>query len=68
MMGARLEQIESKIAHLENANAELSAELIHQQRVIAELRSTLAALTERLEARKGDATQWSSAEERPPHY
>ena len=68
MMQARLEQIESKIAFLEHTNAQLSEEILHQARVIDELRAALAALTARLEASKSDDAPWSSQDERPPHY
>lgn len=67
-MTQRLEQIESKIAFLEKANAELSDEVLHQQRIIEELRKTVAALAARVEAAKGEAPSWSVEDERPPHY
>ncbi len=68
MSVARLENLESKIAFLERANSELSDELLHQQRVIEELRAALGALTARLETARSDDAPWTSQDERPPHY
>ena len=68
MTQARLEQIESKIAHLEHSNAQLSEEVLHLSRVIDELRAALTALTARLADSKTDDVPWTSQDERPPHY
>lgn len=68
MTQAQLEQIESKIAYLEHANAQLSEEVLHLARVVDEFRAALAALTARLEASKSDDVPWTSLDERPPHY
>ena len=40
----RLESVESKIAFLEQANAQLSDELLHQKRLVEQLRVELEAL------------------------
>jgi uncharacterized coiled-coil protein SlyX len=68
MTQARLEQIESKIAFLEHTTAQLSEEILHQSRLIDELRAAVTALSARLEASKSDGAPWSSQDERPPHY
>jgi uncharacterized coiled-coil protein SlyX len=68
MTQVRLEQIESKIAHLEHSNAQLSGEILHLSRVIDELRAALTALAARLESAKSDDSPWTSQDERPPHY
>ncbi len=69
----RFEEIETKIAHLEHANAQLSEVVLAQQRDLESLRLQLAALRSRLEAGKGAdssaaETAWTLEQERPPHY
>jgi uncharacterized coiled-coil protein SlyX len=64
----RLESLESKIAFLEQANAQLSDELLHQRRQVEQLRMEVEALAARLRAAASDAPQWSVEDERPPHY
>jgi len=67
-----LEKIETKIAYLERANAELSDVVFRQQREIQALAEALAAqsklLAERLQAAQGEERVPSADEERPPHY
>lgn len=64
-----LEQVETKIAFLEHANAELSDVVTRQQRDIDTLRDQIAALAARIEAlRESDGTPRTAEEERPPHY
>ncbi len=64
-----LEQVQTKIAFLEHANAELSDVVTRQQRDIDTLRDQIAALAARIEAlRESDATPRTVEEERPPHY
>ena len=64
-----LEQIETKIAFLEHANAELSDVVTRQQRDIAELRDQIASLAARLQTlRESDAAPGTADDERPPHY
>ena len=46
----RMEQLEIKIAFLEQANVQLSEELYRQRRELEALRAQLAVLMERLEA------------------
>jgi uncharacterized coiled-coil protein SlyX len=69
MNAEALEQIETKIAFLEHANAELSDVVSRQQRDIGTLRDQVAALSARLQAlRESDVTPRTADDERPPHY
>jgi SlyX protein len=69
MNAEALEQVETKIAFLEHANAELSDVVARQQRDIDALRDQVAALAARMLAlRESDATPRSAEDERPPHY
>jgi SlyX protein len=63
-----LEQIETKIAFLERANAELSDVVFRQHREIEALRAQVAALAARIEAAQSDTGVGTPEEERPPHY
>jgi SlyX protein len=63
-----LEQIETKIAFLERANAELSEVVFRQHREIETLRAQIAALVARVEAAHSDTVERTPEEERPPHY
>ena len=63
-----LEQIETKIAFLERANAELSDVVFRQHREIETLRAQVVALAARIEAVQSDTGERSPEEERPPHY
>jgi len=63
-----LEQIETKIAFLESANAELSDVVFRQHREIEALRAQVLALAARIEAAQSDTDVRTPEEERPPHY
>ncbi len=63
-----LEQIETKIAFLERANAELSDVVFRQHREIEALRERLESLALRLQVRETDLPAPSPQDERPPHY
>ena len=63
-----LEQIETKIAFLERANAELSDVVFQQHREIESLRAQVVALAARVEAAQSDTGVRTPEEERPPHY
>lgn len=63
-----LEQIETKIAFLESANAELSDVVFRQHREIETLRAQIAALAARLDAAQSDTGVRTPEDERPPHY
>jgi SlyX protein len=71
MNDATLELIETKIAYLERANAELSDVVFRQQREIQALAEALTAqmkmMTERLQVQPEESMA-SAVEERPPHY
>ncbi len=63
-----LEKIETKIAFLERANAELSDVVYGQKRELDELRARLAGLAARLDADQGQERPYTLEEEKPPHY
>lgn len=63
-----LEQIETKLAFLERANAELSDVVFRQHREIESLRAQIVALTARIDAAQEETRERTPAEERPPHY
>jgi SlyX protein len=64
-----LEQIETKLAFLEHANAELSDVVARQQRDIEALCDQVAALAARIQAlRESDVAPHTAEDERPPHY
>jgi SlyX protein len=63
-----LEEIETKIAFLERANAELSDVVFGQHQEIEALRAQIAALAARVEAAQSDTGVRTPEEERPPHY
>ena len=68
MNAERLEQVETKIAFLERANAELSDVVFRQHREIEALRAQLAAVAARVDAAHSDTDVRTPEEERPPHY
>ena len=68
MQVSPLEQIETKIAFLERANAELSDVVFRQHREIEALRARINALVERFEAAQSAEPARTPEEERPPHY
>ena len=63
-----LEQIETKIAFLERANAELSDVVFRQHREIEALRARIDALVDRFEAAQSTEPARGPEDERPPHY
>jgi uncharacterized coiled-coil protein SlyX len=67
-MDPRLEQLEMKVAFLEQANTDLSDELFRQRREIEELRERISTLTGRLEAAQSQPTAYTPEQEEPPHY
>jgi len=68
MNAQTLEQVETKIAFLERANAELSDVVFRQQREIEALRAQLGVLAARVDAAHSDTGVGTPEEERPPHY
>lgn len=67
-MNARIEQLEVKLAFLEQANTELSEELFRHRQMIEALQVQVQALSGRLEASGAAPTAYSEEEEKPPHY
>lgn len=68
MNGQALEEIQTKIAFLERANAELSDALYRQQRQIQALTAAVKELSERLQATQTVSDERAPEDERPPHY
>jgi SlyX protein len=62
-----LERVQSKIAHLERAVAEISDVVFRQHREIQVLEAQLKAIRERLAGAQADETR-TLDQERPPHY
>jgi SlyX protein len=63
-----LEQIQTKIAFLEQANADLSDVVFRQQQEIRALDARIKEMSERLAAAQAEERQRSADDERPPHY
>jgi uncharacterized coiled-coil protein SlyX len=63
-----LEQIQTKIAFLERAAAELSDVLFRQQREIQDLTAKLHAVAQRVSASHSDEGPLPPEQEIPPHY
>ena len=66
-VGTSIEQIETKIAYLEQANAELSDVVYEQRQELGSLRAQLSELLRRLDAAQPPTTH-SPGDEKPPHY
>jgi SlyX protein len=67
-MTDRLEQVEIKLAFLEESNAQLSDVVLRQQREIDALTRRLEVLMERLVAVQQAPTAYTLEDEKPPHY
>jgi SlyX protein len=63
-----LERIETKIAFLERANAELSDVVFRQHQEIEALRAQVVGLAARIDAAQSDSGASTPEEDRPPHY
>jgi SlyX protein len=63
-----LEQIQTKIAFLEQANADLSDVVFRQQLEIRALAARIKEVSERLAAAPSEERQPATDDERPPHY
>ena len=68
MSDESLERVETKLAFVERATAELGDEVYRQRQEISELRARLAALVDRLESGAGPTNDGGNTHERPPHY
>jgi uncharacterized coiled-coil protein SlyX len=67
-MTERLEDIEFRIAFLEQANSQLSDTVYAQQQELKNLRAQLDTLLQRLEAEQAQPTAYTPQDEKPPHY
>ncbi len=67
-MTDRLDQIEFRIAYLEQANTQLGDTVYQQQQELKALRAQLGTLLQRLEAEQSAPTTWTPQDEKPPHY
>jgi uncharacterized coiled-coil protein SlyX len=63
-----LEQIQTKIAFLERASAELSDVVFRQHKEIQALEAKLKAVSDRLSGAQSGETPRTPEQERPPHY
>ncbi|MGO9934238.1 MAG: SlyX family protein [Steroidobacteraceae bacterium] len=63
-----LEEVQSKIAYLERAVAELSDVVFRQHKEIQVLEVQLNAVRERLDSTRSDEAPRTADHERPPHY
>lgn len=66
--GRRLDDIETKIAFLEQANAELGDLVYRQKLEMDALLEQVATLSSRIEAAQAQPTRYTAEEEKPPHY
>ncbi len=67
-MNERIEQLEIKVAFLEEANTQLSEELFRHRQQVESLQAQLKALAGRFEASLMSRTAYSPDDEKPPHY
>jgi uncharacterized coiled-coil protein SlyX len=67
-MTDRLEQVEIRIAYLEQANGELSDVVYKLRQELQALRAEIATITQRWEAAQTAPTAYSPEQEKPPHY
>ena len=63
-----LERIQTKIAFLERANAELSDVVFRQQQELRALGARLREVAERLVSVQSEEREGLAQDERPPHY
>jgi uncharacterized coiled-coil protein SlyX len=63
-----LEQMQTKIAFLERANAELSDVVFGLHKEIQTLAAKIKDVSERLRAAQSGEGERAAEEERPPHY
>jgi len=65
---ARIEELESRLAHQDHALLELSNELYRQQRQVADLERLVRELRDRIEPLERAQSAGSGQAEIPPHY
>lgn len=66
--GKRIEELEAKLAFLEQASQELSDVVFAQQKAIDALTARVTRLLDRLAALEQRPDDVSPGDERPPHY
>jgi len=64
----RLVDVETRVAHQDQAIHELSEELYRQQQQLVQLEARWRSLVERVESLGGGAAEGDAADEIPPHY
>ncbi|MFM1886789.1 MAG: hypothetical protein RL026_1946 [Pseudomonadota bacterium] len=67
-MNDRLENVEVRIAFLEQANSELSDTVYQLRRDLEALRAEFATLAQRWEAAQTAPTAYTAEQEKPPHW
>jgi SlyX protein len=67
-MNDRLEQVEIRIAYLEQANGELSDVVYRLRQELESLRAEFATVMQRWEASQAAPTAYTADQEKPPHY
>ena len=65
---ARIDELEVRLAQQDQAVHELGNEVYRQQRLIAQLQSSVQQLAARLGLAEGDQAADPPVEEVPPHY
>jgi uncharacterized coiled-coil protein SlyX len=67
-MNQRIEQLEIKVAFLEETTAQLGDLVYRQRQELDALRAQLAGFMQRIEASQAQPTAYTAEEEKPPHY
>lgn len=67
-MNERIEQLEFKVAFLEEANAQLGDTVYQQKLQIDALREQLNGFMSRVTAAQEQTTAYTAEQEKPPHY
>ena len=66
--GARIDELEARLAHQDQALHELGNEVYRQQQQIVQLESLVRKLASRLDSAEPDPSAPRQADEVPPHY
>ena len=66
--GARIDELEARLAHQDQALHELGEEVYRQQQQIVQLESLVRKLVSRLDSAEFDQSASLPADEVPPHY
>jgi SlyX protein len=66
--GARIDDLEARLAQQDQSILELSDEIYRQQKQIAQLETKVRDLTDRLRAASAAEPATDAANEAPPHY